>query len=535
MRLAALLLVLAAPVLAQSPFEGLGEPISASPADWQAVGRAIDGRLRGWKLPALPKPFEKDAAPRVAFISASMGGPARVVHARGLGARDALERAAAQLENRPDGWKWLKVDLVQKARVPDGPAAFDPSMEGELTDSGFWLPEQLGARGMADASPRYVFLSSSVFMSDAGPLNLYRGHRVSRPITQAGAHEAVDGGARYLKDSIGADGRFTYIYDPVHDKVPDQYSLLRHAGSILPLFELQRSKPDPAAMAAAKRALSWLLAQAKPCPKGKGLCLVEKEAVSLGGNALGVLALARCLQLAPEPAFEEPMKKLALWLLDSQSSDGDFAHKVDYPSGRVRKFRSDYFSGQAILALIELYKVDRDAKWLDAAERAVGFLREARDRKVPVARLPHDHWLLQGLDELQRQRPKPEHPAYAMRLADSILGAQNQAPGDPPDWRWGWGRPPRSTPAATRAEGLCAAYRLARDFGEEARAAKIRSSLERALEFQIQTQIGPETAMYLKDPKRALGGFRRSLDVLELRTDYTQHNLASLLCWLANR
>lgn len=39
--------------VAEPSFDGLGEPIAASSADWKAIGRAVDGRLRGWKLPAL--------------------------------------------------------------------------------------------------------------------------------------------------------------------------------------------------------------------------------------------------------------------------------------------------------------------------------------------------------------------------------------------------------------------------------------------------------------------------------------------------
>ena len=47
--------------------------------------------------------------------------------------------------------------------------------------------------------------------------------------------------------------------------------------------------------------------------------------------------------------------------------------------------------------------------------------------------------------------------------------------------------------------------------------------------FQLQTQFRPESVLYVSDPQRALGGFRRSLTNYEIRIDYVQHNISSLL------
>ncbi|MBI4348759.1 MAG: hypothetical protein HY553_18110 [Elusimicrobia bacterium] len=516
-------------------FDDLGPPISISVEDWKQLARSAGERLRGWKLSRLPKAFANDVAPRVVFLSVSTGATARVVYARGQGVAEAIDRAAAQLEPRPDGWRWLKVDVVQTAKPPPGPAAFDPSVEGTVTEKGALLPEQLSARGIADAAPKIVFRSSAVFLSDAGLYPVFRGHRHAAPITQADAHAAVNASAAYLRRAVGADGRLLYAYDPVRGVTTDSYSLARHAGSVLPLLELKEGKPDAESLAAVRRALAWLVRRAQACPRGEGLCLVDGGTVSTGANALAVIALARTLRLSPDPALNETMKRLGQWLLDAQTPLGDFHHKVESTGGNVRPFRSPFYSGQALLALVELHLADRDPRWLDAADRALTFLRDGRDRKLNRAALLHDHWLLQGLDALQRVRPRPENVAYALRLADAIVSGQNDAPTDPQDWKGGWGRPPRSVPAATRSIGLCSAYRLARDFEAREHAPRIRASLERALSFQLQTQFGPESAMYLKDPQRVVGAFRRSLDVWEVRTDYQQHNLAGLLCWLRNR
>ena len=44
------------------------------------------------------------------------------------------------------------------------------------------------------------------------------------------------------------------------------------------------------------------------------------------------------------------------------------------------------------------------------------------------------------------------------------------------------------------------------------------------------TQFQPESVMYLLDPQEALGGFHNSLTNFEIRIDYVQHNVSSILC-----
>jgi hypothetical protein len=144
--------------------------------------------------------------------------------------------------------------------------------------------------------------------------------------------------------------------------------------------------------------------------------------------------------------------------------------------------------------------------------------------------LPHDHWLLYGLNELYRLRPNPLYLSHSRRIVDAIITSQHRNNVDL-DWIGGFYSPPRSTPAATRTEGLCAAYQLQQEFNGATEG--IVETAELALRFQLQTQLTPESVMYLPEPQRALGGFRRSLTEFEVRIDYVQHNISSLLCWSA--
>jgi hypothetical protein len=142
--------------------------------------------------------------------------------------------------------------------------------------------------------------------------------------------------------------------------------------------------------------------------------------------------------------------------------------------------------------------------------------------------MTHDHWLLYALNGLYRYRPDQLYMDHTLKITHSILQAQNFEPTQP-DWKGSFYSPPRSTPTATRTEGLCSAYFLTQDFGDSKEAEPIIKAIRHAVAFQLQTQFMPESVMYLNLPQSALWGFHRSLTNYEIRIDYVQHNISSLL------
>jgi len=222
--------------------------------------------------------------------------------------------------------------------------------------------------------------------------------------------------------------------------------------------------------------------------------------------------------------------ELGIWIQSAQGESGEFTvHTQSYPEGEVASSVSKYYPGEALLALTRIYALDPDEAWLDTAEAGAQYLINVRDGGLPDSELPHDHWLLYALNELYRYRPNPLYLNHALRLASAILQSQNRDPVYP-DWLGSFYRPPRSAPTATRTEGLCAAYLLAQDSGHPREAEAILEGMWLGVAFQLQTQFRPESVMYLDNPRRSLGGFHRSLTNFEIRIDYVQHNISSLLC-----
>ncbi|MBI4604318.1 MAG: hypothetical protein HY721_20355 [Planctomycetes bacterium] len=534
------------------------------------VRAAAEGLGSSRRIGPLPEAIEADRAPRIVFVSASDGlSPAEVAVGAALGLRPALEKALAALRRCfvPDGAFWLKLDLVEGVK-PAVPAARGTylAVEGGLeglawpTSPLALLPEEItacdlvrgGARVLADGLEKCLqarrgeglspglrpeealmlrpFTTTSYFFDGGGVRPLYRGHRERRKLTSPGLLEAARRGGEYLRGAVLPDGRFVYSYFPGAGEARGGYNLVRHAGATYAMLELWEASREPGLLEAAERALGYLLKSVVPfgAEEDRVSVVVEAGKIKLGGVALAALALANHTEATAAKERLELVQSLCRYLLLSQKADGDFIHQRSYPTGEVRGFTSRYYPGEALLALIRAHALDGEEAWLEAAERGARYLIEVRDGEVETARLIHDHWLLYSLNELYRRRPKEIYLRHALRVARAISLAQERDPSYP-DYLGSYYDPPRSTPAATRAEGLLAAYQLARDFGTQEEARSLREAIELTVGFLLQMQVEPERAMYFKDPPRSLGGFTRSLTDLEIRIDYVQHSVSALL------
>ncbi len=521
----------------------------------------------------LPASLAADRAPRIFFLSLSDGvTAARVVSAAGRGAAEAAGRLRKEVTTlMDDGFvpRWIKVDLVREVHRreqvdPKKPLGLERSLYGlaferdvalaflaeelvayTLVNSDQLLrlknvrkrPRAAGARGRLDrlagsaALSFYRFSASSYFADGREVVPLYRGHRRhGEPGPEELLRHAELGGS-YLMRSVEANGRFVYSFLPKTNEAKEKYNALRHAGTLYSMLELYEVTGDRGLLAAAERALGYLrkeLLTRCRVAEAETACIVDEGEVKLGGNALAIIALAKHAAVTGERRHLRLIDELGRWIVLTQGEDGEFKiHKQLQPAGEVSDFVSGYYPGEALLALVR--RPDPDPDWLDAAERGARWLINVRDRKVSTVELDHDHWLLYALNELYRLRPDPLYLKHASRITEAILGRQRQ--GDPrfPDWLGSYYTPPRSTPTATRSEGLGAAYLLARDFGSAQEAVALLEALRLGVGFQLRTQFLPETAFYVRDPARTLGGFRRSLTNFEIRIDYVQHNISALL------
>lgn len=507
----------------------------------------------------------------------SLGRPAAtayVARARGGEPATALTaavgdlRSRASLADRRDGG--LKLDVLG-ARVgslfgSEARVAIDRTLHGIYLPGAdlVLLPEELTARRLVDSKGRLKTARMREYLGESGRLppgdfgelapgapygrldfdsyylpaggddvvRLYRGNRLEPEISPAALLAAARLGGDYLVRHLRADGEFDYRYQAKWDEVDSGYNLLRHAGTAYSLFELYAETGDERYLAAGSRALEWLeqhFREPKPEHAETGFLSVmsHDEEAKLGGAALATLAMLRYQQATGDERWLPTMRRLALFMRFMQDDEGQFESKYFYGPPDPEPFVSIYYPGEAVLALARLSRVDPEGPWLETSMDGAGWLMGVRDLGKTMDQLPHDHWLLMGLEELYDLSDEGRtFYLHGRRIAAGILRAQRER-AHYPDWVGTYYTPPRSTPTATRSEALVAMTRMARRTGDDDR--PYLEALRRAAGFQLRTQLAEESLLYLPRPDLARGGFRRDLDNWEVRIDYVQHNLSALL------
>ncbi len=358
------------------------------------------------------------------------------------------------------------------------------------------------------------------------------GEKRSFELTPATLLDAAIKGGDYLLRRQGPGGKFPYLYDAQEDRDSDQYNLVRHAGTTYSLVLLYETTQDVRYLQAARRGIDLLLANTRkvspPDASAEFECVVTHGGTvgNLGGTALGVLALLEYATASGDLSLRNKAGELGRFLLHQQEVDGHFRSRYIHDGTEESDFESLYYPGESVLALVRLYQSDKNPAWLAASEKGASWLIKVRDADLPIPQLPHDHWLLMALNEIYAITRKVEYYNQGMRIAAAIQLDQRKNP-QPTEWYGSFGIPPRSAPAATRCEGLVAAYYLSVEGGSPE--VEIVEALSSAIEFVLRCQVTQEQAASLPSPERASGGFRESLEGWRIRMDFVQHAICALL------
>lgn len=365
---------------------------------------------------------------------------------------------------------------------------------------------------------------------------LIRGHRTYEELNKEQLAEAIQlTRDNYFKKAVNDKGKFTYIFYPATNFKENKYNILRHAGSIYAMLEIHEMWPDEELLEKAELAIDFIVDKVEEdSVNGEAAkVLVERDTVKLGGNGLLVVALAKHAKVTGSEKYIPLMQELARWMELTQKDNGDFSiHKQMYTSKEVTDFRSDFYTGEAILALARLYELDHQEKWLDIAEKATEYLVEVAYGGATIDTVTSDHWLMYGINALSQYRTKDSFMSHAVLTAKALIRNQFHGEDYPVEWQGGYppqvGEHPKSVPNACKTEGLTNVYAMLNEEDQELKD-QLRNTIRHSLQFQLQLQVRPEKAMYFSKKSLSLGAFHNKFRVIELRNDFTQHNISSAI------
>uniref|UniRef100_A0A6C0CRK7 Uncharacterized protein n=1 Tax=viral metagenome TaxID=1070528 RepID=A0A6C0CRK7_9ZZZZ len=498
--------------------------------------------------------FDDDDASYIIIMTVNNDLDTVIVYESNVGFMKTLRRLYSRMVSNIQQRTILKFDIVVSYRslhIRDKPQL---NMDNEgiaLNASLLLLPDQIVSHSLntldeifvflnlnkINVSKIYLFKTRSYVYAENNIEILYRGQKLFKTLRPNDVESAAHRASQYLNNAVLSTGRFDYMYKVDSDESGTQYNVLRHAGTVFAMAKYSRYYPEHTSDVLYK-AVQYLVSLLRPgLEDPQTLCIVdENNEVKLGGVGLTLLALCEYSTVYQTNTYDDIIKKLADWVPTQIDDSGDFYGYVQYyETGRYKAFKSEYFPGEIIYGVMEAYKLFKQVSWLNVCVSIARYIIEVRDQFEPDEKLPHDHWMLYGLNELHRYAPHVTYLGHVRRLLRVISRAQTMKDDhEDHDGSFYDEDDPRSTPAATRAEGMIAGFCLIHDFDPKSiRLLKsVFMSIQRSLSFQLRTQYNEINTMYVKNPRKSFGGFRESIHRHRIRIDYVQHNLVSILNYM---
>jgi hypothetical protein len=526
----------------------------------------------------LPHPYP----PVVLFLSVSDGAArAHVVHAAAGTFEEAWEllvaRAEALLRQRRLIGRWLRVDWVSEARATTWSklgaqlatvkrnyfrrglaldAAFETAfLEQELNGNAMlyggnaighavlnrknfliYAQRRCGADVEIDFSPTRVvhsFRTAGLFCDEDGHVHdldatkLSRGRRRIDSLSRDDVHSLVAAGSGFLARQVGSEGRFVYGWHPCFDREIGTYNTLRHASTTYAMIEAWQLTGDALLKDAIERSLAYLvenLIQHVVLPDGtEAAFLVDVgNEIKLGGNAVAILAMCKYGQVTKSDRFLPLAQKLAIGIGAMQRQDtGGFVHVLNFPDLTTKAvFRTVYYDGEAAFALMRLYSLTRDPRWIGIVERAFDyFIAQDHWRH-------HDHWLSYCVNELTRYRSEERYFRFGIRNVAGYLDFVRE----------------RITTFPTLLELMMAAREMLSRLAaipelqhllDLVDLEKFEEALEYRAHYLLNGHFWPEIAMFFRNPQRILGSFFIRHHAFRVRIDDVEHYLSGLVAYRA--
>ncbi|ACL05678.1 hypothetical protein Dalk_3992 [Desulfatibacillum aliphaticivorans] len=329
--------------------------------------------------------------------------------------------------------------------------------------------------------------------------------------------------------SLQSDNTFVYLYDPIRRQYAQTNNAIRQLMASRLMAELAASDPD--LMTAHKNNLSHIFTHWYREEDGKGyIYFNDKASLGASGIALRVLAASPyVLQKDGEARYHRKAIRLVRGIQALMVEDGSFkAFFIEPPEDEMmdEDYLLSYYSGEAILGLVEHYRRFKDPLALELAVKAQEhYLGEYVERMADNYRPFYVPWHTMSLSALYEINPNPRYAQAIFALNDQLLKIQDT---DKYPGRFAASTGSRYTKAHSASDGvytesLAYALEMARKVGDKEHEAKYLKAIDLAVANLVSLQYTNEHAsLFVGDPKVA-GAIRIRSKTLTIRIDCVQH------------
>ena len=335
-------------------------------------------------------------------------------------------------------------------------------------------------------------------------------------------NNSLDNAEKWLISNLREEGCFNYLYDPSTETYSTNNNMIRQLMASRLLAEM--SKDNISLQPLHQKNLDYIFYHWYKEDNDTGYIFYNNK------SKLGAMAMA-LRTLAHSPFFndyQDQAMKLANCIFSLQNPDGSFEPWFIEPD---YVYDADYlltfYSGEAILSLVEMYIKTNNSFYLDGAIESQDFYIDKyvvhlEDNYYP-AYVP---WHTQSLNKLYNITGNQTYADAVLILNDKLLELQNT--GGPPEHlgrfyndstpQYG---SPHSSSDGIYTEGLAYAYEIAVHLNDTNHQEKYTNAIMLGVQNLISLQ-------YNSSDKKINGAIRCTVDDLRIRIDTTQHTIDAM-------
>ena len=313
-------------------------------------------------------------------------------------------------------------------------------------------------------------------------------------------------------------GRLEYMYYPSSDTYSSKNNQVRQLASLWALTELSIFLNSDSSDALITKTFDHYLTYKKSTDDYAYFIIDDRSLIAY--NAFMIQSL---INTPNYPNQDILLEELANGLLVMQEDDGSF--KTSYTSDEIKGV--DYYPGEAVLSLMELYRSTGDERYINSVKKAFPYYRSYwRDNKN-TAFIP---WHSQTYRLLYEETEDPELAEFMFEINDWLIDNYQIEDSEYIDEIGGFPKnKPRCCSTSAYMEGINDAYAVALAINDTSHINKYANSIRSGTRFMLQNQFNDQNTFHLTNSSRAIGGFKHSLTKNDQRNDYTQHALLALI------
>lgn len=329
--------------------------------------------------------------------------------------------------------------------------------------------------------------------------------------------QVIQSATEYLASQIDAFGKYTYGRWPCFDKQIPSYNMLRHFSSTYALIEGWEVTGKDAHLKNAARAIDWGITHAfyRQTVNGRNLCFLKEEngELKLGGISHAIIAISKYTIASKDTQYVKHIPSMLRGLLYFQDDSGIPNHVLHSESLEVKdKFRTIYYDGEALYALLMAFKVLRAECLLTCAQNLAQIFI---NKNYPQY---HDHWQAYAFRDLYLMTGNADYSNFLINNISDYTGFVKD----------------RITTYPTLLE-LCVSsfeafeevYRLG-DLPKYFNAEGFISSMISRAEYLLNGFFSPELAMNFKNPDSIVNSFFIRHHGFRTRIDDNEHYISGL-------